>query len=408
MQPFSNIRVIDLTHVIAGPFCTHQLAVLGADVVKIEPPEAPDMVRYDGHDHERASQGMGAVFMAQNANKRSIALDLKAPEGRKILLRLLEDADVMVENHRPGAMHNLGLSYTDVKEITPNIIYCSLSGYGQEGPIATRTAYDNVIQAVSGLMASTGTADSGPVKVGPPVLDYGTGIQAAFAISAALYHRNNTGLGQYIDIAMLDAALMLSSTNTTLFQESSRPPDLNGNSSPWNAGYGCFQTRNGSIMIGAYTGEQLYNAWKVMGDERHGARLRQLRGYEISGFFESDKPRIAKIMITDEAESWERKFNTVKVPAARVRSIDETLELSQLENREVMQSVETGWGTLSLPTAAFRYQHGGPKLKQPPPHHGEHTIEILEQAGYSRLKIEQLLESTVVKSPQAYPQLREK
>ena len=396
MQPFSNIRVIDLTHVIAGPFCTYQLAVLGADVVKIEPPGAPDMVRHDGHDHERASQGMGTVFMTQNANKRSIALDLKNPKGREILMKFLEDADVMVENHRPGAMHNLGLSYADVKAIKPDIIYCSLSGYGQEGPIATRTAYDNVIQAISGLMASTGTTDSGPVKVGPPVLDYGTGVQAAFAISAALYHRENTGLGQHIDIAMLDAAIMLSGTNTTLYQESSRPPDLIGNSSSWNAGYGCFQTKDGSIMIGAYTGEQLYNAWKVMGDETHGKRLRDLRGFEITPFLESDKPRIEQIMLTDDADSWETRFNKVKVPAARVRSIDETLELTQLDNREVMQTVETDWGTLSLPAAAFRFKHGGPKLKHPPPRHGEHTMELLKQAGYSQEKIEEFIQAGVV------------
>ena len=396
MQPFSDIRVIDLTHVIAGPFCTYQLAVLGADVVKIEPPEAPDMVRHDGNDHERASQGMGAVFMTQNANKRSIALDLKTTEGREILLTLLKDADVMVENHRPGAMDNLGLSYSDVKAIKPDIIYCSLSGYGQEGPIATRTAYDNVIQAVSGLMASTGTTESGPVKVGPPVLDYGTGVQAAFAISAALYHRNNTGLGQHIDIAMLDAAIMLSGTNTTFLQESGRAPDLLGNSSSWNAGYGCFQTKDGSIMIGAYTGEQLYNAWNVMGDEAHGASLRHLRGYEMTRYLVSDKPRIAKIMLTDDADSWEMKFNAVKVPAARVRSIDETLELPQLQNREVMQSVDTRWGTIFLPAAAFKFEHGGPKLKHPPPRHGEHTTELLKQAGYSRKRIEEFIRAGVV------------
>ncbi|MGI9319368.1 MAG: CaiB/BaiF CoA transferase family protein [bacterium] len=398
MQPFSNIRVIDLTHVIAGPFCTYQLAVLGADVIKIEPPGAPDMVRQEGHDPDRASQGMGTIFMTQNANKRSIAVDLKTSEGREIVLKLLQDADVMVENHRPGAMQKLGLGYQEVKAIRPDIIYCSLSGYGQEGPIAERTAYDNVIQAMSGLMASTGTPDSGPVKVGPPVLDYGTGVQAAFAISAALYHRSITGQGQRIDIAMLDAAIMLSSTSATLFHESKNPPDRIGNSSAGNAGYGCFNTANGLIMIGAYTGEQLYNAWRVMGDVAHGAHLRHFPAYKMKQFLESDRPRIALIMMTDDANSWELKFNQAKVPAARVRCIDETLNLPQLVAREVMQTVNTDKGQVSLPTAAFKFEHGGPKLENPPPHHGEHTIEVLKQAGYEKEKIEEILQSGVAKA----------
>ena len=219
MQAFNDIRVIDLTHVIAGPFCTYQLAVMGADVIKIEPPQNPDMSRTSGvplSDEDGAN--LCSDFTAQNANKRALCIDLKRDEGKAILRRLIADADVFVENYRSGAMTKIGFDYAAVKALCADIIYCSITGFGQTGPLAERTAYDNVIQAYSGLMSATGDAQNAPLKVGPPVLDYGTGIQAAFAIAAALYQRAKNGEGQRIDVAMLDAAIMLMSSHVTRYQ----------------------------------------------------------------------------------------------------------------------------------------------------------------------------------------------
>ncbi len=397
MQPFSNIRVIDLTHVIAGPFCTYQLAVLGADVIKIEHPEMPDSVRQDGASDTLNEKGMGSVFLAQNANKRSLALDLKSDEAKAIMGQLISNADVLVENYRAGAMDALGFGYDQVKAVKSDIIYCSLTGYGQQGPLAGRTAYDNVIQAISGLMAATGDDETAPVKVGPPVLDYGTGVQAAFAIAAALFQRTVTGIGQRIDIAMLDAAMMLTSTSATHLTTSGGLPSLTGNSSAANAGYGCFSTRQGLIMIGAYTGEQLYNAWKVMGDEEHGLQLRHLASYEMRQHQQSDYSRIAAIMLTADADEWEQRFNEAKVPAARVRTFDETAAHPQVAARSVLQSVELEGDRIPLPTAAFNFEHGGPQLHTPPPRHGEHTREILEQAGFDSEQIEQFDRAGTIK-----------
>ncbi len=397
MQPFSNIRVIDLTHVIAGPFCTYQLAALGADVIKIEHPEHPDSVRQDGADLDANKAGMGSVFLAQNANKRSLALDLKSTTAKEIMARLISSADVLVENYRTGALEALGLGYQDVKAIKPDIIYCSLTGFGQSGPLGNRTAYDNVIQAISGLMASTGSEQDAPIKVGPPVLDYGTGIQAAFAISAALYQRHQTGQGQRIDISMLDAAIMLTSTSTTHLATSGKIPSVSGNSSPSNAGYGCFQTKQGLIMIGAYSGEQLFNAWKVMGDAEHGKTMRALPGYEFAAYRETDRIRISEIMLTADAEEWERRFNEVKVPAARVRSIDETLSHPQITQRGVLQQIELDGNQVALPTAAFSFEHNGPELRTPPPRHGQHTREILQQAGFDSSKIDEFASTGAIK-----------
>ena len=389
MQPFSDIRVIDLTHVIAGPFSTYQLAVMGAEVIKIESPKQPDIMREEGSDLTMSEDRYGTVFQTQNANKKSVVINLKTEEGISVIKKLIATADVFVENYRAGALTKLGIGYDDVKRIKPDIIYCSLTGFGQSGPLSERTAYDNVIQAMSGLMASTGFTDGEAVKVGPPVLDYGTGIQAAFAIAAALYQRKNDGLGQYIDIAMLDAALMLSSTNITHSDHTQSPPYLHGNNSLSHAGYGCYETQSGQIMIGAYTADQVANAWDVMGNKEYGATFRGRPNYKMIDSVKSDKQKIADIMQTKTAAEWEILFNEAKVPAAEVRSTDQTLNHPHIKHRKVIQHIEVNGKSTALPTAAFSFDHDGPKVTSVPPTLGEHTEEILTAVGFSESELAQ-------------------
>ena len=383
MQPFSNIRVIDLTHVIAGPFSTYQLAVLGADVIKIENAHAPDMVRPKGGLFPAGKEGLAASFTAQNCNKRSIGLDLKSDEGKTILKKLIKTADVLVENYRPGALGALGFSYEEVKNIQPDIIYCSLTGFGQDGPLGERTAYDNVIQAYSGLMSSSGDEQTSPIKVGPPVLDYGTGIQAAFAISAALYQRTFTGEGQRIDIAMLDAALMLMSSNVTYLDRNNQLAPVTGNMSVFNAGYCCYSTQDGLIMIGAYTGTQIFHMWQVLGDEEYGKTFLPLQAHGMADNIEEDKLRIQEILLTKTADQWELELNQNKVPAARVRTLDEAIADPQMASRTVLQSMEIEGETQTFPVAAFKYQNNGPEINRPPPVFAEHTQQILQEIGYN-------------------------
>ena len=185
-RTLDNIRVLDFTHVLAGPFCTYQLAVMGADVIKIESAQCPDMMRINGPDYKLAEQTMGLHYQAQAANKRAMTLDLKHSGSTQILDKLLLDADVLVVNYRRNAAKRLNIDYERVKGINPRLVYCSMTGFGQTGPKADHAAYDNVIQAFSGLMAATGTEAGGPTRVGPPVLDYGTGAQAALAIVSSL------------------------------------------------------------------------------------------------------------------------------------------------------------------------------------------------------------------------------
>ncbi len=392
MQPLSNVRVVDLTHVIAGPFCTYQLAVMGADVIKVEPPGNPDMSRMDGGNTEDCKRGMGSMFQTQSANKRAIAIDFRKEEGRKIVLKLIETADVLVENYRPGALDNLGLGYDAVKNIKPDLIYCSLTGFGQTGPLAERTAYDNVIQAMSGLMASTGDIDNAPIKVGPPVLDYGTGIQGAFAIAAALYQRTFSGKGQRIDIAMLDAAIMLSSTNFTHLTSAGEMLRPSGNSSTYNPGYGCYDTEDGLLVIGAWTSVQLENMWQVFGEKEIAKRVRKLRPWEYAEYFEADRKRLSEIAKTATADEWEQRLNDVKVPAARVRNTKEAAEHPQLKNRGVFQPVTLDGNRHDFPTAAFTFQEDGPALNNPPPTFAQHTQDILEELGYEKTNIQKLEE----------------
>jgi crotonobetainyl-CoA:carnitine CoA-transferase CaiB-like acyl-CoA transferase len=184
-RPFEGIRIIDITHVLAGPFAAYQLAVLGADVIKVEHPEEPDQTRDSGTDRALNRSGMGTSYLTQGSNKRAITLDLKSETGREILKRLVQRADIMVENYRPGALAALGLGYDVMSEINPRLIYCSISAFGQDGPRGRQTAYDHVIQATSGLMATTGTEDVNPIKFGSPAVDYATGTMGAFALASA-------------------------------------------------------------------------------------------------------------------------------------------------------------------------------------------------------------------------------
>ncbi len=407
-QAFSHLRVIDLTHVIAGPFCTYQLAVMGADVIKVEAPDHPDVSRSSGaHPNwtdAKKESAMRSDFTAQNANKRAVCIDLKSAEGVAVLRRLIADADVFVENYRSGAMAKLDLDYAAVRSIKPDIIYCSITGFGQQGPIAERTAYDNVIQAYSGLMAATGDEHSAPLKVGPPVLDYGTGIQAAFAIAAALYQRTATGKGQYIDVAMLDAAMMLMSSHITRFHHAGELPPVTGNSSGFNAGYGCYAAKQGLLMLGAYTGEQVKNMWGVLGDRDHGEALAALTPMEMADYFEDDRRRIAGIIKQKTAAQWETQFNRKRVPAARVRELDQVLADPQLRGRAVLQSADTDADppllkklSQKIPVAAFQYAENGPALRFPPPNFAEHTGEVLREIGYDENQLMELQNRGVIK-----------
>ncbi len=390
MQPFEGIRVLDFTHVLAGPFCTYQLGVLGADVIKIEAPHKPDMMRIEGDSPPLEEQGRGSDFISQNGNKRSLCLDLGTSEGLAIARKLTETADVIVENYRCGVIDGYGLGYEAAAEIKPDIVYCSLTGFGHTGPKAAHPAFDPVIQAFSGLMAANGAPEAHPVRVGPALIDYGTGAQAAFAIASALFQRSRTGRGQRIDVAMLDAALMLMSTHVVNSQLTDRTPPPMGNTNPQRAAYSCYETADGLVFLGAFTLKQAQTLWRTLGRADIADELEGRDHAFMFGRAAAHAAILRDIMKTRPAQEWEDLINEAGVPAARVRRVDEALREAQVASRGVLRDNEDvpGNGTrIKAPAAAFGYMHNGPKLHAPAPRLGEHTATILEEIGYGTDRI---------------------
>ncbi|HSQ03856.1 MAG TPA: CoA transferase, partial [Burkholderiales bacterium] len=250
MRPFEGIKIVDVTHVLAGPFAAYQLAVLGADVIKVEDPNEPDQSRNTGSDLELNRTNMGTGYLAQGSNKRCITLNLKTEKGREILKQLTKDADVFIENYRAGSFAALGIGYEDMKKLNPRLIYCSMTAFGQEGPRGGQTAYDHAIQSTSGIMASTGTPQTAPMKCGSPIIDYSTGTMAAFAISSALFQRERTGRGQYIDCSMLDVAMMLQASHITGYSATGKPAALKGNQHAYAAG-NLYDAKEGKVQLAA-------------------------------------------------------------------------------------------------------------------------------------------------------------
>ena len=379
-RPFEGIRVIDVTHVLAGPFAAYQLAVLGADVIKVEHPEDPDQSRGAGTDKALNRANMGTSFLTQASNKRSITLDLKLEKDREILKKLVATADVFVENYRPGAFEALGLGYEALAAINPRLIYASFSAFGQRGPRGEQTAYDHVIQATSGIMAMTGTKDVHPIKFGAPAIDYATGMTGAFALSAALFQREKTGQGQRIDMAMLDVAMILMSSHLTGYLRNGVHPKPHGNRHP-HATNGAFQTKDGLIMLGASNLRQQKRLWALLGRSDMIKRSNEER--------EADHAReisvLEEIMLTRTADEWEEFLQAGHVPAARVRTMAEAIADPQLASRGIIHrhsnggpGIEDGFG---VPLAAFTFAHGGPRIDAAPPMLGQHNDEVLRELG---------------------------
>jgi crotonobetainyl-CoA:carnitine CoA-transferase CaiB-like acyl-CoA transferase len=393
MRPFEGIKIIDCTHVLAGPFSCYQLAVLGADVIKVEDANEPDQSRTNGSDQKLVKMLMGASFLAQGANKRSIALNLKTEDGRDAFKRLVRDwADVVVEGYRPGSFKALGLGYEDLAHIKPKLIYVSMSAFGPTGPRGTQTAYDQVIQASSGITASTGTESSGPIKVGAPVIDYAHGAMGAFAISAALYQSLRTGKGQHIDIAMLDVALMLQSSHVTDYLQSGHRPARRGNKGP-RAESSVYETRDGLVQLAANNVRQHRRFFAAIDEPEEAARSGLA---ERKARLEEKTAMIARKMREKTADEWEQYLQSKHVPAGRVRELHEALQDPQLKYRAVLHRFDNVPGIeqpMTVPLAAFKFAHGGPSIERAPARLGEHTDEVLSSIGFSAEEIAALRKS---------------
>jgi crotonobetainyl-CoA:carnitine CoA-transferase CaiB-like acyl-CoA transferase len=397
-QPFKGIRVLDLTHVLAGPFATYQLALLGAEVIKIESPNEPDQARENSSDEALASRRMGTTYLAQASNKRSLALDLKQPTGREVFKRLVPTADVLVENYRPGALNALGLGYDEMTELNPRLIYCSMSAFGHSGPRMNQTAYDPVIQAATGLMAMNGTPEISPLKIGAAAVDYSTGTTGAFAIASALFQRERTGRGQRIDLAMFDSALMLAPQHLTAFLHDGSVPKPHGNGHRF-ATNRAYETSDGLIVVAATNPKQQQRLWEAMGRPDLATSDRAVRRRDASTHINV----LTELFKTRTALDWENHLQASHVPAARVSTLAEAARCAQFQARGLVHRhgfVPGVEGPLAVPMAGFKFDHGGPRVETPPPRVGENTAAILGELGYRNEDIARLRASHVIAMPE--------
>lgn len=387
VQPFDGIRVLDLTHVLAGPFATYQLALLGADVIKVENPADPDMAREWGPEPGLNAARMGTAYLTQSSNKRAIALDLRKAKAREVLLGLVRTADVLVENYRPGAMAALGLDEEVFSKANPQLIHVSMSAFGQDGPRGEMTAYDYVIQATSGLMAMTGTKEVNPIKFGPAAVDYATGTTGAFAISAALFQRSRTGKGQRVDLAMMDVAMVLMGLDLTALTRAGVEPEPSGNLTV-QATCNAYEARAGMVMLGASNMKQYRRLWHALG--RPDMIQPDYPARKVA--FDAEVALLTEIMRTRDAQEWEDYLQSCHVPAARIRKMPEAFRDPQFATRNVFGTIEDDEiGTLSVPLNAFKLEHGGGRLSRVPPRIGQHSEEILRELGYDEADIPDLL-----------------
>lgn len=377
-----GVRVLDLSNVLAGPFCSYQLALLGADVIKVEAPAGGDLARQLGADPALNAQGMGASFLAQNAEKRSIVLDLKAPADRDRFLQLVASADVLVENFRPGVMDRLGLGHEALRQARPSLVYCAISGYGQTGPLSTAPAYDQIIQGRSGVMSITGDAASAPLRVGYPVSDTFGGLTAAFAIAAALVRRARTGDGAFLDVSMLDATLTSMGWVVSNLLVAGTSPVPMGNDNFTASPSGTFRTGQGLLNIAANKQEQFETLCDLLGapELKHDGRFagREARKHHR----EALRQALERHLMKDGAASWEARLNAAGVPAGQVLDVAQALAQEQVAGRGLVATLQAPFAErddLRLAGSAFLVDGHRAQPVRPPPALGEHTQEILRE-----------------------------
>jgi len=399
-KAFDGVTVLDLSQVLAGPSCGMQLALLGANIIKIEPPSGGDQMRNRVLGSQFSDIGMAAAFLGMNIGKRSLGLDVKSEKGKEILFALIKKSDVILHNFRAGVVDRLGLDYESVRAMNPSIVYTVISGFGAKGPRSADPAYDGAVQAAAGMMANNGTAESGPLRTGYMPVDLMTGMTAAYATTAALLRKQKTGKGQMVDVAMLDCAITLGSANFSRSEVDDIPDMLIGNQSIAGAPTASsFPTAEGSILTAAIMPNHVEAFFDELGlremlnDPKFATREARMENKEIV------RDAMIEALKSDTAENWEKRLAPRGVPVAKINSVKETARLEQLQYRNILTAVPAAKGMANgykLPGAPFTNSEDGPEVLRPAPVLGQHTVEILEEIGIEKSIISTLAAEGVI------------
>ena len=395
MKALDGVRVLDLTRALAGPFCTLMLGDYGADVIKIELPNTGDDTRHWGPPFIGEES---AYFLSINRNKRSLTLNFKEAQAREIFLKLVEQSDVVVENFTPGVMSRFGLEYATVKDANPQIIYCSISGFGQDGPYQNRPAYDQIMQGISGLMSITGDLGGEPQKVGVAVTDIGSGMWAAFAVISALYHREQQGEGQYIDISMLDAQVAWLTYQAGYYFAYDRPPQRLGAAHPTLVPYQAFMCQDGKYLNVAVGSERLWErfcqAVKLMD-------LKDRPEFATNGVRVENRATLVPLLqthfLTRPADDWVADLQALNVPAGPINDLADVFADPQVLHRQMLLEMpHPTLGDIKQTGLPIKFSRTPGGLELPPPLLGEHNGPILRDLGYSDAEIAELVERAVI------------
>ena len=394
--PLKSIRVLDVTNVLAGPFCSFQLALLGAEVIKIEQPGRGDLARMLGADPSAAARLMGASFVAVNAGKQSVTINLKTAEGKEIFKKFVAISHVVLENFRPEVMERLQLGYEVLSQINPSIVYCAVSGFGQDGPLAMRPAYDQVIQGMSGVMSVTGDQESAPLRVGYPVCDTVGGLTAALAICAALVDARTSGRGRMIDVSMLEATLASMGWVVSNYLNAGVVPLPMGNENFTAAPSGTFRTAEGLLNIAANESYQYEKLCDLIGrpDLKTDSRFsdREIRKRNRAAL----NKEVAAALSARSAAEWESLMIDAGVPAGRVLSVPEILAHPHLTRRHFVTTFEAPGGTQRVTRGGFTFPQIPAGPSSPAPQLSKHTDAWLRKLGYDDGQILQLRNAGVI------------
>ncbi|MGR3839760.1 MAG: CaiB/BaiF CoA transferase family protein [Cognatishimia sp.] len=388
-----GIRVLDLTNVLAGPFACYQLALLGADVIKVERPGSGDLARVLGADPKRNNAGMGISFLAQNAGKKSVTLDMKSAKGKALLKSLVKTADVLVENFRPGVMARLGLDYAVLKGENPHLIYCAISGFGQQGPRIQDPAYDQIVQGISGVMSITGAPDTAPYRVGYPMADTAGGMAAAMSICAALNARPR---GTFLDISMTDSVVSAMGWVVSNYLIGGVEPAAHGNENTTSAPSGTFATQDQPINIAANRDEQ----WQALARHIRRADLLEEPQYLTREDRKANRhalrAEIEAVLTTRPAALWVQELNALGVPSGPVLSVPQVLQDAQMQARHMIAAVDVGGEEIHVATGAAVIDGVKPIPETPPPELGAHSLEVWSELGLSAADIDALQKEGVI------------